>query len=202
MTKEQATKILNDNMQNTNLRRHCAGVGFAMAGIYDFLKSNPSTGSGWKNDSPDNRETWEVLGILHDSDYELTKDNWNKHTLLTLQWLEQAGVTKTDPLYLAIQSHNNKITNLRDPQTQMEWALECVDELTGFIVAVALVKPDKKLNSVELSSITKKWKQKAFAPGVHREQIEQCEEKIGIPLNTFIEVTLKAMQQHSDELGL
>lgn len=197
MNKQQAIQILEKNMQNTNLRRHCAGVGFAMAGIYEYLKAN-----NWKKDSPDNVETWEVLGILHDSDYEITKDNWNKHTLLTLDWLEQEGIEKSDPLYLAIQSHNNKITNLRDPQTQMEWALECVDELTGFIVAVALVRPDKKLNSVKLSSITKKWKQKAFAPGVHREQIEQCIEKLGIPLETFIQITLKSMQDRSEELGL
>lgn len=196
MNKQQALEILHKNMENKNLRRHCYGVGFAMAALYEYLKEN-----NWKSDSPDSRETWEVFGILHDSDYEQTKDDWSKHTLLTLNWITQQGITSEDPLYLAIQSHNNKVTNLREPQTQMEWALECVDELTGLIVAIACVK-EFKLSNVEMRSIKKKWRQKAFAPGVHREQIEQCQEKLDIPLDTFIEVTLKAMQKNSDELGL
>src|SRR3990167_8577810 len=185
MTKSQALEILHSHMQNENLRRHCYGVGFAMTGIYDYLKAN-----NWKGDSPDSREAWEVLGILHDSDYEITKDDWTNHTLLTLDWLKQSGVGKDDPLYPAIQSHNTKITKLRDLQTQMEWALECVDELTGFIVACALVK-DKKLSSVTLETVKKKWPQKAFAKGVIREQVEQCNEKLDIDRDIFIEITLK-----------
>lgn len=198
MNKQKALQILNKNMSNVNLKRHCLAVGYAMGAIYNYLKENKK----FNGDSPDNQEIWEALGILHDSDYELTKDNWSKHTLLTLDWLQQNGVDESDPLYLAVQSHNNKVTNLRNPQTQMEWALECVDELTGFIVAVALVKPQKNLASVDLKSIKKKWKQKAFAAGVIREQIEQVEEKLNIPLDEFIKLTLKAMQNNNEELGL
>lgn len=196
MTKDRALEILHEHMQNENLRRHCYAVGYAMGGIYDYLES--------KNElDPKNqdKETWEALGILHDSDYELTKDDWSRHTLLTLNWLEEEGIEKADPLYKAIQSHNNKVTNLRKPETQMEWALETCDELTGFIVACALVK-DKKLLSVTLDTIKKKWKQKAFAKGVERGQVEQCEEKLGIKLDEFIKIVLKSMQDESDRLGL
>lgn len=197
MNKQKALEILHANMQNKNLRRHCYGVGFALAGIYDYLKEN-----NWKGDSPDNKETWEVLGILHDSDYELTKDDWSEHTLKTLEWLKAEGVSETDPLYLAEMSHNNKITGLREPQTQMEWALECCDELTGFIVAIALIRPEKNLSSVEVKSVKKKFKQKAFAAAVEREQIAQCEERLGISLDDFIAVVLKSMQENAGELGL
>ena len=197
MNKKQSLEILHKNMQNKNLRRHCYAVGFALSGIYDYLKEN-----NWKEDSPDNVEEWEVLGILHDSDYELTKDDWTKHTLKTLEWFKEEGLSKTDPLYLAEMSHNNKITGLREPKTQMEWALECCDELTGFIVAIALIKPEKKLSAVDLAGVKKKFKQKAFAAAVEREQIAQCEEKLNIPLGDFVEVVLKAMQKNSNELGL
>lgn len=196
MTKQQALDILHAHMKNENLRRHCYGVGFAMVGIFEYLKKN-----NWKEDSPDSAETWEVLGILHDSDYELTKDNWDQHTLLTLQWMKDTGIKEDDPLYLAEMSHNNPRTNLREPQTQMEWALECCDELTGFIVACALVKSGK-LSEVTLETVKKKWKQKAFAAAVERGQIEQCKERLGIELDIFINIVLKAMQDNSEKLGL
>ena len=197
MNKEKALELLHTNMQNVNLRRHCYAVGFALAGVYKYLKEN-----NWKNDSPDSGEIWEVLGILHDSDYEKTKEDWTKHTILTQDWLKKAGLSDNDPLFLAVRSHNNKITKQREPQTQMEWALECLDELTGLIVAVSLVKPDKKLESVSVDSILKKWNQKAFAAGVDRFQTEQCVEKLDIPLEVFIDIVLKSMQENSNELGL
>lgn len=84
----------------------------------------------------------------------------------------------------------------------MEWALETVDELTGFIVAVALVRPEKKLETVAVESVLKKWKTKEFAKAVDRGQIEQCETKLGIALSEFIGITLQAMQEHHEELGL
>lgn len=196
LNKEQALEMLHKNMQNQNLRRHCYAVGFAMAGIYDSFKLQNKL-----EDSSLTREDWEVLGILHDADYELTKEDWSQHTLITLEWIKEAGVSEDHPVYKAIQSHNNKVTGLRDPETQLEWALECCDELTGFIVACALVKPDKKLESVDLNTVMKKWPQKAFAKGVIREQIEQCDEKLGIKLEDFVNIVLESMQKNSKELG-
>jgi|694.fasta_scaffold04773_2 predicted hydrolase (HD superfamily) len=197
MNKITAIDLLHANMQNQNLRRHCYGVATAMGGIYDYLKESGK----FNGDSPDNKEAWEVFGILHDSDYELTKDDWSKHTLVALEWLYQHGVDKNDPLYLGLMSHNNKITKLREPQTQMEWALECCDELSGFIVAVSLVKGGK-ISDVDVSSVQKKWKQKAFAAAVDRSQTEQVQEKLGIELEKFMEVVLNAMKANKEELGL
>ncbi|MFZ2663861.1 MAG: hypothetical protein WAX66_00660 [Patescibacteria group bacterium] len=91
---------------------------------------------------------------------------------------------------------------MRNPQTILEWTLECCDELTGFIVAVTLVMPNKKLVDVTVESIQKKFKQKEFARAVDRNQINQCEEKLGIKLEEFIRVSLLAMQKSSNLLGL
>jgi predicted hydrolase (HD superfamily) len=146
-------------------------------------------------------EVWETLGILHDADWEETKDTPDNHTKHTLAWLKEKGITE-GPIVHSLMSHNTKHTHLAEVSGVMEWALETCDELTGFIVAVALVRPVKQLATVSLHSILKKWKTKEFAKAVDRSQIAQCEEKLGIPLNEFIEITLKAMQEHHEELGL
>ncbi len=187
VSKTQAMELLHAHMQNENLRRHCYAVGYAMRSLAEKLGGNA--------------DVWEVLGILHDADWEETKDAPEEHTKKTLQWLSDMGITK-GPLVKALQSHNRKLTKLAEIDSVMEWALETVDELTGFIVAVALVRPDKKLETVELSSVMKKWKTKEFAKPVDRDHIAQCEEKLGIPLSEFIELTLHAMQAKHAELGL
>jgi putative nucleotidyltransferase with HDIG domain len=174
-------------MKNVNLRRHCMAVGFVMRALAEKLGGNP--------------DEWEIVGILHDADWEETKDSENEHTKHTLAWLKDMGITE-GPIVHALMSHNTKRTNLADLEGKMEWALETCDELTGFIVAVALVRPDKQLATVTLHSILKKWKTKEFAKAVDRMQITQCEEKLGIPLPEFIQITLSAMQQHHEELGL
>ena len=88
------------------------------------------------------------------------------------------------------------------PKTKMQWALYTCDELTGLIVAVTLVKPEKKLASVTADSVMKKWNSQSFAAGVNRKQIEECESRLGIPLREFIELAVSAMQGIHDELGL
>jgi len=187
VSKETAMEFLHAHMQNTNLRRHCYAVGYTMRALAKKLGGNP--------------DVWEVMGILHDADWEETKDAPHEHTVRTLAWLKELGITK-GPLVHAFQSHNRKYTSLGDLDGLMEWSLETCDELTGFIVAVALILPDKKLSAVTVQSVMKKWGKKEFAKGVVREQIAQCEEKLGIPTTDFIALTLKAMQDHHGELGL
>lgn len=187
MTRDDAIILLHSHTQNINLRRHMYAVGYAMWALAGKLGGNP--------------DEWEVLGILHDADWEETKDAPDTHTKHTLAWLKEKSMTE-GPIVHALMSHNTRHTHLAELNGIMEWALETCDELTGFIVAVALVRPDKKLESVEVSSVLKKWKNKEFAKAVDRSQIEQCEEKLGIPLAEFIEITLKAMQGHHTELGL
>lgn len=113
--------------------------------------------------------------------------------------LERVGVDK-DIIY-AIKAHNKDYTKV-EPKSKMDWALYCCDELTGLIVATALVMPDKKLATVKVKSILKKMKDKSFAAAVDREQIKLCEEKLDIPLEEFVKIALEAMQGISKELGL
>jgi predicted hydrolase (HD superfamily) len=181
-------------MQNQNLRRHCYAVGLAMKAYYNYYQGE---GRDLNNLT---EEDWEVAGLLHDSDYELTKEDWGKHTLVLLEWLKDYNVKPE--LLDVFKTHNNKITGLKEPQTLIEWTLECCDELTGFIVACALVMPSKKLADVTVESVLKKFDQPAFARAVDRSQITQCQEKVGVPVNKFVEITLKTMQEESDLLGL
>ena len=146
-------------------------------------------------------EKWRIVGLLHDGDYEISKENPGQHTLLMSQWLKDIG--ETDPeIHSAILSHNYAHTGQSAPTNKLEWSLFCCDELTGLIVAVALVQPTKKLADVSVESILKKWDSKSFAAGVHRDQIAVCEEKLGLKLSDFINIALVAMQGISKEIGL
>lgn len=187
LTKKQAIDLLHAHTKNQNLRRHMYAVGYAMRALAERLGGDP--------------DTWEILGVLHDADWEETRETPDQHTKKTLEWLSEIDLTE-GPIVHALKSHNRKYTKLAELEGLMEWALETVDELTGFIVAVALVRPEKKLASVSVESVMKKWKTKEFAKAVDRSQIAQCEEKLGIPLSEFIAITLKSMQDNHDELGL
>ncbi len=187
ITRQEALKLLHDNMQSPNLRRHCYAVEAVMKALAKRFGEN--------------EEKWAIVGLLHDGDYEKTKETPEKHTLLMADWLEKMGETDSEILS-AILSHNFSHTGQNSPKNKLEWSLYCCDELTGFIVAVTLVRPDKKLSSVTVESILKKWPQKAFAAGVKREQIEECEKRLGIPLDGFIKIALTAMQGIAKDLGL
>ena len=89
-----------------------------------------------------------------------------------------------------------------EPSNTMEWSLYCCDELSGFIIACALVRPDKKLESVTVESIQKKWPQKSFAAGVKREHAQMSQDKLGIPLPEFMQIALTALKGIHQELGL
>jgi len=120
---------------------------------------------------------------------------------MTVGWLKEVGETDEE-IISAILSHNYAHTGQNLPKNNLEWSLYCCDELTGFIVAVTLVHPDKKLASITVDSILKKWGQKSFASGVKREQIEECELRLEIPLKQFIKIALGAMQSIAENLGL
>lgn len=195
MTRDQALKLLHENMDNVNLRRHCYAVEAVMLALYDRLID----GKTIKAD----REAWGIAGLIHDADYEKTKDKDPKtnHTKLALEWLKDLEA-KTD-IYDAVAAHGyGYVEGAPEPKTKMQWALYTCDELTGLIVAVALVKPDKKLGAVTVESVLKKWSSKSFAAGVDRLQIEMCEERLNIPLREFVDIALKAMQNIHEDLGL
>lgn len=185
--RDEAVALLKKHMSQENLLRHCYAVEAVMRALARHFKED--------------EEKWGIVGLLHDGDYEETKIAPEKHTLKMAEWLKEMG--EADPEILsAILSHNYAHTGQNPPKNKLEWSLYCCDELTGLIVAVTLVKPDKMLSSVTLDTILKKWREKSFAAGVKREQIAECESRLGIPLNEFIEIALGAMQGISDDLGL
>jgi len=194
ITRQQAWELLNTHMKNRNLIRHCLSVEAVMRALAKHF-------NGGESASAELVEAWGLVGLLHDGDYEEVKDNPSLHTIKMSEWLK--GIGETDKRILsAILSHNFAHTGQNPPKNNLEWSLFCCDELTGLIVAVTLVRPEKKLSSVTVESVLKKWKILSFAAGVKREDIEKCEEKLGIKLNDFISIALSAMQSISDELGL
>jgi len=145
-------------------------------------------------------DKWEIVGLLHDGDYEFTKDDPANHAKLMANWVRDTGESDKE-LLEGIESHG-WFHEGKLPQTKMQWALFCCDELTGLIIAVTLVRPEKKLSVVTVDNVLSKWNAKSFAAGVKREDIENCEKELGIKLADFIQIALNAMQGISKELGL
>jgi len=184
ITKERALEILHDNIQNKNLRKHHYGVAAAMKRLARELDGDP--------------EVWELVGLLHDADYEKTKDRMDQHTLLLAEIL--AGEDLDDEIIRCIQSHASEYSGV-EPATAMDYALLSCDDLTGLIVATALMNPDK-LAGVRVKSVLKKFKNKAFAASVNREKILKCEEHLDIPLEKFVDLVLEGMKIEAALLGL
>jgi len=187
LTRNQAIEILNNHLKTKNLFRHCLAVEAAMKGLARYFNEN--------------EEKWGLVGLLHDGDWEETRNNPKEHTLKLLEWIKEKG-ENDEEIINAILSHNFENNNFRQPKTKMEWALYTCDDLTGLIVAVALITPEKKLSSVSVKSILKKFSSPSFAAGVNRNQIKLCEEKLGIKLEKFVEIVLMSMLSISKELGL
>jgi len=184
-------------MTTKNLVSHCLAVEATMRALAKHFAE--------KEDRPADAEAmadkWGLIGLMHDADWDACRDNPEQHTLETVKWLKEAGETD-EIIFQAILSHNYAHNGKNPPVNNMEWSLYCCDELTGFIVAVALIRPEKKLALVEVRSILKRFPQKSFAAGVHRPQIELCEEKLGIKLEDFVKLTLNAMKEIAPSIGL
>lgn len=184
ISKEEALEILKANIANENLRKHHYGVAAAMRSLAQEFDGDP--------------DKWEIVGLLHDADYEETKDDPERHALVIAEQLEERGVS--EEIIRAVKAHNYEHTEIM-PESEMEWSLVACDDLTGLIVAVALVHPTK-LDGVSVESVMKKFGSKSFASGADRERIKLCEEKLDIPLEEFVGIVLGAMKGTSDRLGL
>lgn len=143
-------------------------------------------------------DLWGIVGLLHDLDFDETKENPEVHGLRTTEWLAESGLP--DEALKAIRAHNAESLGL-ERKTELDFALSCSESITGLIVAAALVRPDRKLEGVKPKSIRKRMKEKAFARAVNRDQIRECE-RAGVPLEEFIPLALEAMKGISDDLGL
>src|SRR3984957_7705965 len=193
MNRDQAYQLLTKYLKNKNLIKHSLAAEATMRALYRHLTPKD-------DQNPTDEEIWGISGLLHDIDYEVAQESnqLDKHGKLLF---EKGEVKLPEDIEHAIRAHNYTMTGT-NPENQMDWSITACDQLTGLITACALVRPDKKLASVTVESIQKKFGQKAFAAGANRESIMLCESELGIPLKEFIEITFHAMQEISNELGL
>jgi putative nucleotidyltransferase with HDIG domain len=140
-------------------------------------------------------EPWGLAGILHDLDYELTEKSPELHTTETVKILQAQGIAPR--VIHAVQAHAAKVPC----ENAMDWAIFSVDPLTGLIIAATLMHPDKKLKSIDLEFVKRRYKEKSFARGARREEIEESRH-LGLELDDFISICLAAMQGIDQELGL
>src|SRR3989344_1607652 len=188
ITRENALKILEDLKNSPNMVKHALACGFAMRDLCNKLSSQSSQPS-----QPSDPSIWEIVGLLHDADYEITNKSLDLHTEETTKKLKE--INADEQIIDAIRGHCDKA----DRKTLMAKSIYAVDELTGLIVACALVQPDKKLSSVSVESVLRKFKDKSFAAGANRDQIKTCETELNISLEEFVSITLSAMQQKSKD---
>lgn len=192
MTRDEAFTLLQKYMHSPNLIKHSLAAEAAMKGIYTYLHG--------KDYDARTEEIWGIAGLLHDIDYEVAQkeDKLDQHGRLLF---DRDPNLVPEPIQHAIKSHNYTKTGV-NPERDMDWAITCADQLTGITVSSALIHPEKKLGAIDKGFVLKRFNTPGFSKGVDRENIRQCETKLGIPLDTFIEITLHAMQKIAPELGL
>ncbi len=183
MTRDEALDSVRANVENENTVRHMLATEAIMRALARRLG--------------DNEEEWGLTGLLHDIDMELTEGDMSSHSRLGADLAKEMGANEA--MAHAILCHNQ--AHGIPLETKLDKALFCTDPLTGLIIAAALVRPDKKLAGVEARSVRRRFKEKSFAAGASREQIASCSE-LGLELDEFIEIGLKAMQGIAKELGL
>ena len=183
MTREQALEILLEHTKTESLRRHAMQVEVCVAAYARKLGGD--------------EETWRVTALLHDFDWEM-HPTLDEHPMKGEPILEARGVSAE--IRRAILSHANYSGVARE--SAMEKALFACDELSGFISACALVKPSKKVAEVEVKSVRKKMKDKAFARTVNRDDIVNGAAQMGIDLDEHIAFCIQAMQEDSEAIGL
>jgi putative nucleotidyltransferase with HDIG domain len=181
MTRNDALSLVKEKVKNKNLRKHMLATEACMRALAERLGGD--------------EEEWAMAGLLHDLDYDETVDDFARHGYATCEYLQDKDLS--GDILSAIMAH----TGHTPVQNQMDLALYAVDPLTGFLVAAALMHPTKKLANVDVAFAENRFKEKRFAAGANRDQIKRCEE-LGLSLQEFIEICLKAMQGIAPELGL
>ncbi len=189
--REQAVEILNQNLTSEHLLKHSYAVEAVMKALAEKLE-------------PENVLEWQIAGLLHDLDsdsldYKNNPEESKRHGIKSVEILQEQNFG-TEKMYQAIKSHNEDCNGVKR-ESVMDKAMYAADPITGFITAIALIYPDKKISSVKVKSITKRMKEVKFAAGANRDAMRSIEE-IGIPFNEFAELSLNAMQGISDTLGL
>jgi putative nucleotidyltransferase with HDIG domain len=181
MDRDQALELVKAHLKNKNLVKHCLAVEACMRAVARRFDQD--------------EDRWGLAGILHDLDYEMTEKSPELHTTETVKILEENGVDAD--IIRTVQAHCGQV----ECQNEMEWSIFAIDPLTGLIIAATLMHPSKKLKEVDLSFVKRRYKEKSFARGARREDIEQIA-NIGLDLDEFISICLEAMQGIDRDLGL
>ena len=183
MTYEEALKLLEEKIQAPNLIKHCLAVGAIMRGLAEYFHED--------------KDKWQLTGLLHDIDYETTKNDLEKHSLVGAKMLEDLNL---DPeIVYAVKVHN-EIHNL-PRKSKLDKALFAADPTSGLIVAATLVLPSKKIEDLTVENILHRFKEKKFAQGAKRENISACRE-LDLSLEKFLDIALKSMQKINQDIGL
>jgi putative nucleotidyltransferase with HDIG domain len=186
--KEEALTILHEWVQSESLRRHCYAVADSMK--HFAAEANVDA------------DLWEAVGLLHDMDYERHPNQEQSptegHPFVGVAWLREHGWS--EEICRAILSHADYAGVARE--TPLERTLYAVDELSGFVMAVARVRPSKSIHEVDIASVKKKMKDKAFARAVNRDDITRGAAELGRPVEEMIAGVITALQGDADRLGL
>ena len=190
MNREQAWALVSEFTQNLNLVKHALAVEAAMR--------------AYARRYGEDEELWGIVGLIHDFDYERFSDlgedtpDHQRHTFAGARILRERGWP--EEIVEGVLSHADYAGVPRD--TRLKKTLYAVDELTGLIIAVALVRPSKSILDVKVKSVRKKWKDKAFARGANRADIEKGAEELGVELWEHVGIVLEAMKGVAADLGL
>ena len=183
MNRETALNLLQQHLTSEHLIGHSLAVAAIMEGVAEHF-AVPA-------------ENFVLAGLLHDIDYDQTLEDPDNHALIGAEILAQNGLPES--VIYAVKAHNYRHGLARNDL--LSQALFAADPTSGFITAAALIRPEKKLEFVELKSLQKRFKEKAFAKGANREYIATCSE-MGLPLDEFLAISLNSMKKYADELGL
>ena len=183
MNRDQALQILNEFIENENLKKHMLAVEACMR--------------FYAEQYGEDADLWGITGLLHDFDWEI-HPSMESHPQDGAPLLRERGVP--EEIVRAILSHADHTGVPR--KSRLEKALYACDEITGLVVAVALVRPTKSIHDVKVRSVMKKWKDKSFAAGADRDEIQSAVEEFGVPLNEHIDNVITALQRIAHHLGL
>lgn len=187
MDRDQASQLVKEWTSSVSLIKHMLCVEAAMRGLAKHFKQD--------------EELWGMAGLLHDLDYEKLKDTPQLHP--SLVYAELAKYPLDERIVQAIKAHAwQHQADAPKPNSQLEWSLYTCDELTGLIVACALVTPSKKLSDVTTESVIRKFPKKDFAKGVDRARFELIEPNLGLTVTEFVAICLQSLQSISATLEL
>ena len=180
--RKEAEELVRSEISEENLVKHMLAVEAGMRELAKYFDRD--------------QDEWGIAGLLHDLDYERTKDDPDQHGLLTVEMLKEKDVDLDTAQIEAIKAHAGQ----KEPETKMEKSIYATDPLTGLIVAGALVHPEG-LQEMDAEFIRNRYDETSFARSANREAIKTCED-LDFTLEEFFEVVLRGMQRINDQLGL